>query len=579
MIAACGTNGCLIFEQHGRFRMTRDPISGAGYGRPPLDLSRRGVLSLGAAGAAGLITSRAAWAQTGGPPSKPTGQVVIGLSQEPTVFHPLMVAIEVDEGVWWSLYDPLWGVDATGNFVPQLAAEVPSVANGGISADGLSWRVKLRDGVKWHDGTPFTAADVKFSLELINNPKFRAGRRTGHEFVRDVTVVSPTEITWKLAQPYAPYISDLAWTFIVPKHIADAPDPNGTPLNTAPVGTGPFRWGERQPGDHITLVANEHYYRKGPYLERVTYKYIPDLTVLYTQFRTGEIDYIGIQGITADHYAEAKTLPDRKVVLAGSAFVESIFMNLSRPVFQDKAVREALYAAMDRKSIIEAIYYGLPTPTESYMPRQSWAFNPNLPVRDYNPAQAKQILDAAGWKPGAGGVREKGGVRLEFSNSTTAGNHVREQAQQLLQQNWKEIGAAMTIKNMPAAVIWGDYFSQSKYDSVMVSWDFSTGPDPDVSFFFDSHNIPVKGGAGNNTMQYANPEVDKLLLEGATTTDMAKRKTIYMQAQSIVRGDLPLLPLFQGATIEGTKAKLIGYANNVNTQSNAWNVGQWYWAS
>jgi peptide/nickel transport system substrate-binding protein len=234
---------------------------------------------------------------------------------------------------------------------------------------------------------------------------------------------------------------------------------------------------------------------------------------------------------------------------------------------------------MDRKSIIDAIYYGLPTPTESYLPRQSWAFNPNLPVQDYNPAQAKQILDAAGWKPGADGVREKGGVRLEFTNSTTAGNHVREQAQQLLQQNWQEIGAKMTIKNMPAAVIWGDYFAMSQYDSVMVGEDFLTGPDPDVSYYFDSHNVPAKGGAGNNTMQYDNSEVDKLLLEGATTFDRAKRKAIYAQVQSLIRADLPLLPIFQYAVIEGTKAKLIGYAPNVNSQSNDWNVGLWYWVS
>ncbi len=556
--------------------MSRDPFTS--FDPRALGITRRGALTLGAAGAAGLITGRTARAQ-GAPPSRPTGQVVIGLSQEPTVFHPAMIAIEVDQGVWWSLYDPLWGVDPKGNFLPQLAAEIPSVENGGISADGKTWRIKLRDGVKWHDGKPFTADDVKFSLELNNVKNFRAARRTGHELLEDVTVVSPTEITWKMKEAYAPYMSILSWTFIVPKHIADTPDPNNSPLNTAPVGTGAFKWDERQPGDHITLVANPNYWRKGPYLEHVTYKYIPDLTVLYTQFRTGEVDAVGIQGITPDHYGEAKTLPDRKVFLLGSAFIESIMLNVGKPVFQDKAVREALYAAMDRKSVIEQIYYGLPTPTESFYPKAAWAYNPNLPVNGYDPAKAKQILDAAGWKPGAGGVREKNGVRLEFTNSTTAGNHVREQAQQLLQQNWQEIGAKMNIKNMPAAVIWGDYFAMSQFDSVMVGEDFLTGPDPDVAYFFDSHNIPAKGGAGNNTMQYVNPAVDKLLTDGATTTDMAKRKEIYAQVESAVRADLPLLPLFQYATIEGTKAKLIGYEANVNTQSNQWNVREWYWAT
>ena len=554
--------------------MSRDPFTS--FDPRALGITRRGALALGAAGAAGSITGRTARAQ-GAPPSRPTGQVVIGLSQEPTVFHPAMIAIEVDQGVWWNLYDPLWGVDPKGNFLPQLAAEIPSVENGGISADGKTWRIKLRDGVKWHDGKPFTADDVKFSLELNNVKNFRAARRTGHELLEDVTVVSPTEITWKMKKAYAPYMSILSWTFIVPKHIADTPDPNNSPLNTAPVGTGAFKWDERQPGDHITLVANPNYWRKGPYLEHVTYKYIPDLTVLYTQFRTGEVDAVGIQGITPDHYGEAKTLPDRKVFLLGSAFIESIMLNVGKPVFQDKAVREALYAAMDRKSVIEQIYYGLPTPTESFYPKAAWAYNPNLPVNGYDPAKAKQILDAAGWKPGAGGVREKNGVRLEFTNSTTAGNHVREQAQQLLQQNWQEIGAKMNIKNMPAAVMWGDYTVMSHFDSLMAADDMMYGGDPDVTAYFASDEIPAKGGAGLNYSQYVNPEVDKLLLEGATTFDRDTRQKIYWQIGEIIRKDLPRLPMSQWATVEGTKKGLVGYQTSVYVACNTWNVKDWYW--
>ncbi len=168
-------------------------------------------------------------------------------------------------------------------------------------------------------------------------------------------------------------------------------------------------------------------------------------------------------------------------------------MNLAHPALGDHAVREALYCAMDKKSIIDAIYYGLPHPTETFLPSQSWAYNPDLPKQVYDPAKAKQILDAAGWKPGAGGIREKNGVRLAFTNSTTAGNHVREQAQELLQQTWKEIGADMQIKNMPAAVIWGDYFNMSKYESVMVGQNQMTGPDPDVTIYYSSKAIAGEG--------------------------------------------------------------------------------------
>ncbi|SDR63754.1 peptide/nickel transport system substrate-binding protein [Rhizobiales bacterium GAS113] len=545
--------------------------------------SRRQLMALGA-GAMAWFGPKPGWAPSAmaaTPPAKPTGQVIVGLSQEPTVFHPLKVHIEVDEGVYFNLFSALWRVDPKGNFVPDLVAEIPSVENGGISADGLNWHLKLKDNVKWHDGTPFTAEDVKFNLDLINNPKFAAGRRAGHELVKDIKVVSPTEITWRLERAYAPYPSILSWTFLVPKHILEkAADPNTTPDFLAkPIGTGAFKWVERVPGDHIALAAYEGYHGDGPHLERLIFKYIPDLTVLYTQFQTGEVDYTGIQGITPDHYAEAKTLADRVVTPVPQPFVENIAVNTGLPVFQDKAVREALYYAIDKKSIIEQIYYGLPSPIESFLPPQSWAFNPNLPKHEYDPAKAKKILDDAGWVPGSDGVRAKNGVRLEFVNSTTAGNHVREQAQQLLQQTWAEIGAKMTINNLPPAVMWGDYWMQSKFESAMVGIDFMIGPDPDATDFFSSRSIGAKGGGGQNTTQYANPEVDALLVEGASTFSQQKRKAAYQKMQEITRRDLPYLPIFQYAMVQGVKGKLQGFAPNVNVQENCWNASTWYWSS
>ena len=539
-------------------------------------ISRRGFVTMGAAlGASALVGDWKANAAN----SSPKGQIIIGLSQEPTNFHPLMLGIEVDQGVHWNLFSPLWGVDEKGQFTPQLAVEVPTVENGGISADGLTWKIKLRDGVTWHDGEPFTADDVKFSLDLLKNKDFRANRRAGHELLRDITVVSPTEITWRMEKIYAPYVSILAWTFIVPKHILEKQtDVNSSAFAANPVGTGAFKWSERVPGDHITLVANDKFFGDGPYVERIVFKYIPDLTVLFTQFQTGEIDYIGLQGITPDHYAEAKKLTDRVVMSVPQPFIENIAFNLGKPVFKDKAVREALYLAMDKKSIIDAIYYGLPRPTESYLPDESAAHNPNLPAHQYNPEKAKKILDDAGWVPGSDGIRSKDGVRLEFMNSTTAGNHVREQAQQLLQQTWREIGASMTIQNFPPAVMWGDNWMQSKFDTAMVGIGFMIGPDADTTDYFSSKSINAQGGSGQNTTQYVNPVVDQLLSDAASTVDQAKRNAIYMKQQEVIRADLPYLPIFQYALIEGTKAGLSGYKANVNTQVNTWNVNEWKWS-
>src|SRR3954447_2254749 len=500
------------------------------------------------------------------------GQVIVGLSQEPTVFNPLKSTLEVDRGVQYAIFDSLWRIDQDAALIPNLATEIPSVENGGISEDGLTYTFHLRDDAKWHDGEPFTAADVVFSHNTIVNPDFVAGTRIGHDQVTEISAPDDKTVTMTLKEPYAPFLIVWADTYLVPEHLLkDVADLNTAEFNsTAPVGTGPFAFVERVPGDHITLNANPTYHGPGPYLDTVIFKYVPDLTVLFTQFKTSEIDVTGLQGITADNFSEAQTLEDKVINHELTGFVEFIYMNFGKPVFQDKAVREALYAAMDKDNIINQVYYGVHSPTESYLAQKSWAYNPDLTAQVYDVEAAKKILDVAGWTPGAGGIREKDGAKLSFTNSTTAGNKVREQAQQYLQQTWKEAGIDMQINNMPAAVIWGDYFNLSQYDSVMVGW--TNPPDPDGTSRFHSAYIPAQGGGGQNTMQYKNPELDKLWEARVKELDQEKRAEIYRQAQQILRDDLAYLPIFQYVIPEGTKEGLENYKQNAFVVSNQWNI-------
>ncbi|APG09957.1 ABC transporter substrate-binding protein [Bradyrhizobium japonicum] len=544
--------------------------------------SRRSALQLMIAGAAGLAGSnlpgQPALARTS--PAKPTGRVIVGLGQEPTVFNPLMVHIEVDDGVHFSVFDALFRIDPQGVIQPNLAVEVPDQKNGGISEDGLKWRIRLRDDVRWHDGTPFSAEDVKFTLELITNPNFRSWRTAGHALVRDITVISPTEISWRMEEPFAPYLSFLTETFIVPKHILEKEaNPNNAAFNQAPVGTGPFKWGQRVPGDHLELVANPNYFGEGPHIERLVFKYIPDLTVLYTQFKSGDVDLVGQPYITPDHYAEAKTLPNRVVTLVPRTSFESFYLNLERPQFKELAVREALYAAIDKEAIIQGLYYGVPTPTETFMPRQSYFFNVNLPLHQFDVNRAGKILDQAGWAKGADGIRAKNGVRLSFANSTTSGDPLREQVQQFLQQTFAQLGVEMKISNLPAAVMWGEFWTQSQFDSVIVGSSYLIGADPDVTNRLHSRSIAVKGGRGSNNAQYANPEVDALLDKGARTFDPEARRAIYSRVQELVRRDLPFLPLYQSNAVEGLKKGINGFVPNGNTRTESWNALAWYWAS
>ena len=542
-------------------------------------VSRRTALkAFGLAGAAGVfaphLLGKHAFAQ--GTSAGLSGRVIVGLSQEPTVFNPLMPKIEVDDGIHFSVFDALFRVMPDGSFAPNLATEVPSQENGGLSADGLEWRIKLRDDVKWHDGTPFTAEDVKFTLELIVDPNFRSWRTAGHTLVYDIKVVSPTEITWRMKEPFAPYMSFLTETFIVPKHILEPEaDRNTAAFNQSPIGTGPFKWGRRVAGDHIELVGNPDYHGEGPYISQLVFKYIPDLTVLYTQFKSGDIDLVGRQFITPDNYAEAKTLKNRVIELVPAPAVEGIFFNLERPVFKEREVREAIYLAIDKEAIIDALYYGLPEPVETYMPRGSAYYHAGLPKHEFNLEKASKLLDEAGWKTGRDGIRVKDGVRLAFTNSTTTGNHLREQLQQFVQQTLKEIGVEMTISNLPPAVIWGDFWTLSQFDTVVVGINYLVGSDPDVFNRFHSKAIRAQGGRGSNTAQYKNPRVDELLEEGARTFDQARRIEIYKEVQEHVRRDLPLMPLFSGNDVRGRKPEITGVEANSNTRTESWNAASW----
>jgi peptide/nickel transport system substrate-binding protein len=538
-----------------------------------LTATRRSIL-LGAAAALPLVKARA---QT--PPSgPPRGQAILGFSQEVTVLNPLMSANEVDQGVWWNLFSPLWGIDPAGQLFPVLATAVPTVGNGGVSADGLTWRVELRDDVTWHDGRPFTAADVKFTLELIQNPKFRPRSRTGFDRMTDIAVEGNRVLTWRMKEPYSPILSILSWTFIVPEHVLSAQsDPNSPAFGNAPIGTGPFKWGERKTGEYVLLTANPHYFGAGPYLERLYFRYIPDLNALYTQFQTGAIDYVGLQGIPASQYEAAKGLRDRVLHVCTRGSVENLTLNLAHPALQDKVVRQALYHALDRQAIIDAIYYGLPKPIDTYLPKENWAYNHKLPRYAFDPEKAKALLDEAGWKPGADGIRAKDGVRLAFANSTTTGNELRAQSQQLIAQDWGKIGVALTINNMTAAVLWGDFWAKSRFDSLMTGTTYTIASDPDVLARFGSQSIPAVTGTGANVSQFKNLRVDALLTQAARAPTMAERKTLYHEAERVIWDELPMLPMFQGMQIEGTKAGLSGFANNVNVLTNTWNAASWFW--
>ncbi len=535
-----------------------------------LVIGRRGVL----AGSAAMLALRGAGQAhaTGA-----AGQCVLGVTQEAVNFNPLLyVNTGVETSVEYAVFDSLWRIDPAGRFIPNLATEIPTRANGGISTDGRSWTIKLRPDVTWHDGAPFTAADVIFTLETLMNPKVAVRSRNGHDHVADYAAPDDHTIRIHLKDDFAPYLVSWQKTSVIPKHIlAQVADINTAPFNTSPIGTGPFKFKERVAGSYIAFEPNTKYHGGAPKLSSFIQKYVPDQQSLYAQFQTGEVDIYDLQGIPPLLYSRAKKLPGSKIMLSPSPFIEFIYFNCGKPQFADKMVRKAIYMAIDRKGWIDAVYYGIPLPTLSYLPPNHWAYNKTLKDPGYDPQQAAAMLDAAGWKVASDGVRAKDGVRLAFTMSTTAGNKSREQAQQLVQQNLKKINVDMTIKNMPASVVWGDYTVKSQFDTLMVGWDALLYPDPDYTDRIASTLIPAKGGSGSNYVQYQNPEIDALCAKGVATVEQADRKPIYDRIQEILLDDLPFAPIFAYETVVGVKDRVHGYEVNPYVTINSWNVGEW----
>ncbi|MFO7644950.1 MAG: ABC transporter substrate-binding protein [Desulfosarcina sp.] len=530
------------------------------------------VAALAALSGSGVaLLPRRAWAKK--------NNVIVGMTQEPVNFNPLLYVNSGTEEVPEAcMFDALWDINHNGEFVPNLAVRVPTLENGGISEDGRVWRVELKQGVKWQDGAPFTATDVAFTYQTIVNPDVAIRSRSGFDLISDFKVIDDHHVEIHLSEPYVPF----AWAWqkmhVVPAHILSTVDNlNTAPFNTQPIGSGPYKLVRRVAGSHMVYTRNPDYHRGAPAIETVIHKFVPDQTVLYTQFKTGEVDVLGLHGVPPERFEESRTLIGRDALETPAPWVEFIYFNCGKPMFSDKVVRQALYYAVDKERWIKDIYYGLPPRTLSYLHPTHWAYNAQLKDPGHDPRRAAEMLDAAGWKKGGDGIREKDGVKLRFSMSTTAGSKAREQAQAMIQAGWKEIGVAMEIKNMPASVVWGDYTTRSQFDTLMVGWEPTVGMDPDYTARCHSKHIPVKTGTGSNYVQYENPALDKLLDEGVLISDMAKRKAVYDQIQAILHEDVPFAPIFAYMFMYGKKSDLQGYEINPYLTDITWNIQDWSW--
>jgi len=435
--------------------------------------------------------------------------------------------------------------DAHGNAtVPELATEVPSQKNGGISADGKTITWHLRRGVKWSDGYPFDADDMVFTTREVLNPANDVVSRDGWDQIVKIDEPDKYTVVYHLKAPY----SSFAVTFfstaganpaILPKHLLDHyPNLNEVPYNSLPVGIGPFKYQVWNRGDSIVMVANDLYFRGRPKLNRIVYSTVQDRNTVLEQLRTHELD-LWIP-ITAHYFPPAAAIPGIGTSRIPAYDFDHLDFNLRNPILQDIKVRQALRLGLDRDAIISKIDNGLYIRDESVVVPAS-RFYLDLPLVPFDLAKANALLDSDGWVRGPDGVRAKGGRRLELDVATAVGSHDTDEEIELIRGWWKQLGVSLVVKHYLDSLFFapladGGIIYGGKFDVVLFAW--SGDPNEDQANLYACYRFPPDG---QNDMHWCDPQANEAMIAAKLSYDQALRTKLLAIVQKRVYEEVPTI--------------------------------------
>lgn len=411
-----------------------------------------------------------------------------------------------------------------------------------VSPDGRKIVFRLRAGVKWHDGAPFTSEDVLFTYRKMIDPKTPTAY--GEDFKQVTKAYAPDPLTFvaEYDRPYAPALA--SWGMhILPKHLLEQhPDISRSPLNKKPVGTGPYRFTDWKTGEKTVFDASPDYWDGKPYISRVVTRVIPDLATMFLELKSGGIDLMNLSPLQYTRQTETKQFKEsfKKYRYLSSGYTYLGF-RLDHPFFADRKVRQAIAYATNKKEIINGVFFGLgEEATGPYKPG-TWAHNPNVMRYEHDPAKAKELLAQAGWDrtDATGTLINKEGKRFEFTVLTNAGNKSREQTVAIIQQNLAAVGIRVEIRTVEWAAFINEFVKKRNFDALVLGWNIT--PDPDqYDIWHSSKTAPDE----LNYIGYVNAEVDQLLENGRRTFDKERRKKAYFRIQEILAEDQPLVFLY-----------------------------------
>jgi len=437
--------------------------------------------------------------------------------------------------------------DAKGDPKPSLCLVVPTRENGLISADGKSLTFKLRHGVLWQDGAPFTAADVKFTVATILDPKTNVLTREGWDEIAKVETPDAYTAIFRLRHPYAAFLNrfftPVGNPAILPEHLLAGKDVNHDPYNALPVGLGPFRYVKWARGDEVVMEAFPRYWGGAPRLARVIYKIVPDVNTALTQVKTSELDaFIRVPNAEID---QARAIGATHTLDHDTNSYGHIDFNVTRPALRDVRVRRALASAIDLRELLNKVDRGSGFLACTPISHLSWAYDAHAPCYPFDLKRAAALLDEAGWHTGADGLRHKGGATLELNFAGNVGNPGLDARVAMIGGWFAKIGVKLDYVRYPTNKLFASYAGggiAATRDYDLVSYAWSLPPDPDVRNLIACSRISPRG---QNYMGYCDPAVDAALGDALANYDRAKRRADYVFVQERLARDVPFVVLSQ----------------------------------
>lgn len=485
-------------------------------------------------------------------------QLTIALPLEPQSLNPLLLEGPQAYAVSELLFSYLTNYDADGNMVPDVALQVPTTANGGVSSDGTRITFHLRRGVRWQDGAPLTARDVVFTYRAIMNGANDIPERFGYDKIVAINAPSADTVVIRLKKPYAPIVplffgGDSNYP-ILPEHLlAKYPSLNSVPFDQQPVGSGPYMLKEWARGDRLVLTANPRYYRGKPAIAQLVLPFRHDESTIVNELMTGEIDTAF--SLDASRISLLRTLPRHRIAVTPIPYFYAMGFNVTDPALRDVNVRRAIALAIDRDAIVRKISHGVYDSKTGLRGLFTWAFDPGADRIAYNPRLARQLLQ---------------GKHLRLQLIFPAGSDITAQLATAIAASEAAVGIDVTLKRYLREVYVANDgpVMQGRYQLSL--YDYHSNYDPDASWLLACDQ---RSPGGFNEARYCNPAMDRDLERATSVFDRPQRARIYRGVQQTTVRDMPYFFLAQASEIDVIPADLEHYDRPLLSPFNS--VARW----